>query len=80
MVVVARAGCKAAVFLWIFSSISCKARTSLPSRKSCSLRSIHNFSSVIRQGGILTVLGGCLSLVENLVSDFLCICLCMCTL
>ncbi|CAM4592099.1 unnamed protein product [Lepidochelys kempii] len=30
MFVVPRAGCRAALFLWIFSSISCRARTALP--------------------------------------------------
>uniref|UniRef100_A0A8C6YNU8 Uncharacterized protein n=1 Tax=Nothoprocta perdicaria TaxID=30464 RepID=A0A8C6YNU8_NOTPE len=39
MVVATRAGCRAALFLWIFSSISCRARTALPaSRKRCLCR------------------------------------------
>uniref|UniRef100_A0A8B9P2P6 Uncharacterized protein n=1 Tax=Apteryx owenii TaxID=8824 RepID=A0A8B9P2P6_APTOW len=48
MVVVTRAGCRAALFLWIFSSISCRARTALPaSRKYLFQRTMHIFSSVI---------------------------------
>ncbi|XP_060103746.1 contactin-associated protein-like 2 [Heteronotia binoei] len=35
MVVVLRAGCRAALFLWIFSNISCRARTALPSSQKC---------------------------------------------
>ncbi|XP_039380015.1 contactin-associated protein-like 2 [Mauremys reevesii] len=35
MVVVPRAGCRAALFLWIFSSISCRARTALPASQKC---------------------------------------------
>nr|XP_021148726.1 contactin-associated protein-like 2 isoform X3 [Columba livia] len=35
MVVVTRAGCRAALFLWIFSSISCRARTALPASQKC---------------------------------------------
>ncbi|OWK55286.1 hypothetical protein RLOC_00013209, partial [Lonchura striata] len=33
MVVVTRAGCRAALFLWIFISISCRARTALPASR-----------------------------------------------
>lgn len=59
MVVVTRAGCRAALFLWIFISISCRARTALPaSRKYPFLRNMHNFSSAISQREIPTTLWG----------------------
>uniref|UniRef100_A0A8C4P7F4 Secreted protein n=1 Tax=Dromaius novaehollandiae TaxID=8790 RepID=A0A8C4P7F4_DRONO len=61
MVVVTRAGCRAALFLWIFSSISCRARTALPaSRKYLFQRTMHIVSSTINQKGLPTTLGGCL--------------------